>query len=161
MLFVIWFLSTQRCKSTDVNYFTKTTSIFYLQLSYTTDDFFPLGENWFSCLQEALTQSHSALIVLTPNLLRANWKLYQLEQAVCTKIEQHNFRVVFLLCEKLACFGNLPKYLRQFLQRGATVKKYRKNWKDTLIYELKRKKKNKRSVNVEQNGTEPMELEAA
>ena len=130
-------------------------------MSYTTDDFFLPGENWFDCLQEALTQSHSALIVLTPNLLRANWKLYQLEQAVCTKIEQHNFRVVFLLCEKLACFGNLPIDLRKILQRGATVKKYRTNWKDSLFYELKRKKKKRRCVDVEQNGTEPVELEAA
>ena len=107
-----------------------------------------------------MTQSRSALVVLTPDLLKANMKLYQLQQTVYTKIEQHNFRVVFLLCEKLACFGNLPIYLRKILQRGVTVKKYRKNWKDTLIYELKRKKK-KRSMDVEQNGTEPVELEAA
>ena len=113
-------------------------SIFYLQVSYITEEeSFELGVNWFTCLEETMSKSRSALVVLTPALLRENWKRFQIDHSVCTQIEQHNFKVVFLLCEKLTCLGNLPKDLKLFLQHGATVERYKKNWKIRLIYELK------------------------
>ena len=111
------------------------------RLHVVTEDCFALGVDCFTCLQHVISQSRSALVVLTPNLLRANMKLYQLNQAVYTQIEQHNLKVVFLLCQKLTCFGNLPRNLRLFLQLGTTVEKYKTNWKNNLIYELKHKTK--------------------
>ena len=115
------------------------------RLHVVTEDCFALGVDCFTCLQSVITQSRTALVVLTPNLLRANWKLYQLNQAVYTQIEQHNLKVVFLQCEKLTCLGNLPKNLRLFLQLQARVEKYKSNWKGSLIYELKHE--TKRPVN--------------
>ena len=121
------------------------------------EDCFALGSDQFTSLQQVMTQSHSALVILTPNLLKANWNLYQLNQAVCTQIEQHNFKVVFLVCAKPKKLGKLPQNLQLFLRIGSTVEKYRKNWKGKLIYELKHK--TKRSVskrltfgNTEYNG---------
>ena len=108
------------------------------------EDCFALGSDQFTSLQHVMTQSRSALVILTPNLLKANWKLYQLNQAVCTQIEQHNFKVVFLLCTKPKKLGKLPKNLLLFLRIASTVEKYKKNWKGRLIYELKHK--TKRSV---------------
>ena len=121
------------------------------------EDCFALGSDQFTCLQQVMTQSHSALVILTPNLLKANWNLYQLNQAVCTQIEHHNFKVVFLVCAKPKKLGKLPQNLQLFLRIGSTVEKYRKTWKGKLIYELKHK--TKRSVskrltfgNTEYNG---------
>ena len=121
------------------------------------EDCFALGSDQFTCLQRVMTQSHCALVILSPNLLKANWKLYQLNQAVCTQIEQHNFKVVFLVCAKPKKLGKLPQNLQLFLRIGSTVEKYTKNWKGKLIYELKHK--TKRSVskrltfgNTEYNG---------
>ena len=111
------------------------------QLNPVIEDCFALGSDQFTCLQHVMTQSRSVLVILTPNLLKANWKLYQLNQAVCTQIEQHNFKVVFLVCEKIKTLGKLPKNLQLFLRMASAVKKYRKNWKGTLIYELKHKTK--------------------
>ena len=108
------------------------------------EDCFALGSDQFTCLEHVMKQSRSALVILTPNLLKANWNLYQLNQAVCTQIEQHNFKVVFLVCEKPKRLGKLPANLQLFLRIGSSVEKYRKNWKDRLIYELKHK--TKRSV---------------
>ena len=48
---------------------------------------------WFSELQYTITQSRSALIVITAEFLKEKWKLYQLNQAVCTEIAQSNFKV--------------------------------------------------------------------
>ena len=67
-------------------------------LNHVIEDCFPLGSDQFTSLQGVMTQSRSALVILTQNLLKANWNLYQLNQAVCTQIEQHNFKVVFLVC---------------------------------------------------------------
>ena len=111
------------------------------QLNPVIEDCFPLGSDRFTCLECVMKQSRSALVILTPNLFKANWKLYQLNQAVCTQIEQHNFKVVFLVCENPKTLGKLPKNLQLFLRMASTVKKYRKNWKGRLIYELKHKTK--------------------
>ena len=109
------------------------------QLNPIIEDCFALGSDKFTCLQNVMTQSRSALVILTPNLLKANWNLYQLNQAVCTQIEQHNFKVVFLVCAKPKKLGKLPKNLLLFLRIASTVEKYKKNWKGRLIYELKHK----------------------
>ena len=109
------------------------------QLNPVIEDCFPLGSDRFTSLQDVMTQSRSALVILTPNLLKVNWKLYQLNQAVCTQIEQQNFKVVFLVCEKPKAFGKLPKNLQLFLRVSSSVEKYNKNWKGRLIYELKHK----------------------
>ena len=111
-------------------------------LNHATEDSFELGSDRFTSLQDIIRQSRSALVILTPNLLETNWNLYQLNQAVCTQIEQHNFKVVFLICEKPKNLGKLPANLQLFLRVLAAVEKCRKNWKDILIYELKHKTKN-------------------
>ena len=111
------------------------------QLNAVIEDCFALGSDKFTSLQHVMAQSRSALIILSPNLLRANWNLYQLNQAVCTQIEQQNFKVVFLVCAKRKTLGKLPKNLQLFLRISSTVKKYKKNWKGSLIYELKHKTK--------------------
>ena len=121
------------------------------------EDCFALGSDQFTCLQQVMTQSRCALVILSPNLLKANWNLYQLNQAVCTQIEQRNFKVVFLVCTKPKKLGKLPQNLQLFLRIASTVEKYKNNWKGKLIYELKHK--TKRSVskrltfgNTEYNG---------
>ena len=116
------------------------------QLNPVIEDCFPLGSDRFTCLECAMKQSRSVLVILTRNLLKVNWNLYQLNQAICTQIEQHNFKVVFLVCENPKKFGKLPKRLLLFLRMASAVKKYRRNWKGRLIYELKHK--TKRSVST-------------
>ena len=111
-------------------------------LDYVIEDSFELGSDRFTCLQDVMTQSRSALVILTPNLLKVNWKLYQLNQVVSTQIEQHNFKVVFLVCAKPKTLGKLPKILQLFLRVSPAVEKCKKNWKARLIYELKHKTKN-------------------
>ena len=108
-------------------------------LSVATEDSFPPGRNRFECLQAFLTQSCTALIIITQDLLKENLKLYDLNQAVCTHIQHKNFKVVFLLCRKPIDLGKLPKNLRSFLQTGPTVKQFKKNWENALVYELKHK----------------------
>ena len=88
-----------------------------------TEDYFALGKDKFTALQNIMTQSRSALIVITPEFLKEKWKLYQLNQAVCTEIGQSNFKVVFLLCQKLTTLGSIPENLPLFLRVGATVER--------------------------------------
>ena len=106
-------------------------------LSFVTEDCFNLGPDRFTSLQTILMESRTAVIIITRDLLRENWKLYQLNQAICTQIEQKNFKVVFLLCREPKRLGNLPQNLRLFLRVGSTVRRYKKNWRGNLIYELK------------------------
>ena len=132
------------------------------RLHVVTEDCFQLGVDQFTCLEDVITKSRTALVILTPNLLRADMQLYQLNQAVYTQIVQHNFKVIFLLCEKLSSLGNLPQNLRLFLQLGTSVEKYKTNWEGRLIYELKHKTKrsfNKRltfgNYNLPRNRVDP------
>ena len=123
-----------------------------------TQDCFTPGKNIFSCLETMLRESRSVLVVITPDFLKENWDLYQLDQAICNQIEQKNFKVVFLLCQKQKFLGELPKNLKLFLRVGSTVKQYKKNWKSRLIYELKHKtktsvRKRLSCGNYVQNGT--------
>ena len=111
------------------------------EITHVNEDCWVPGWDKFTCLQNIITQSRSALVIITKNFLQENWKLYQLNQAICTEIEQLNFKVVFLLCQKPATLGELPENLRLFLRVGSTVKEYRKNWKSRLIYELKHRTK--------------------
>ena len=123
-----------------------------------TEDCFTPGKDIFTCLETMLKESRSVLVVITPDFWKENWDLYQLNQAICTQIEQKNFKVVFLLSHPQKSLGELPKNLRLFLRIGSTVKQYKKNWKSRLIYELKHK--TKRSIskrlsfgNYIENGT--------
>ena len=127
------------------------------RLNPVIEDCFALGCDKFTCLQNIMTHSRSALVILTTNLLKVNWNLYQLNQAVCTQLEQHNFKVVFLVCAKPNELGNIPENLQLFLRTGSSIEKYKNNWKGRLIYELKHN--TKRSVskrltfgNTELNG---------
>ena len=114
-------------------------------LNHVTEDSFELGPDRFTSLQNAIRESRSALVILNSSLLETHWNLYQLNQVVCREIDQHNFKVMFLLCERLTSLENLPENLGLFLRVSPVVKKYRRNWKDNLIYELKHKTKS--SVN--------------
>ena len=115
------------------------------KLNSVFEDCFELGVDQFTSLQDAMTKSRSVLVVLSANLLNAKWQLYQLNQAICTQIEQPNFKVVFLVCAKPRTLGRLPQNLQLFLRMGSSVEKYKKNWKGRLIYELTHK--TKRSIN--------------
>ena len=106
-----------------------------------TEDCFTPGKDIFNCLETMLKESRSVLVVITPDFLKENWDLYQLNQAICNQIEQKNFKVVFLLSQKPKSLGTLPKNLRLFLRIRSTVKQYKKNWKSQFIYELKHKMK--------------------
>ena len=110
-------------------------------ISPITENCFTPGRDRFTCLENAMAQSASALVVITPEFLAENWKLYQLNQVICTNIEERNFKVVFLLCQKLETLEDLPENLRLFLRLGTAVKQYKKQWESMLIYELKHKTK--------------------
>ena len=64
-------------------------------VTYVTEDCWVPGRDKFSCLQNIMTQSRSALVVISRDFLQENWELYQLNQAVCTEIERKNFKVDF------------------------------------------------------------------
>ena len=63
------------------------------QITYVTEDSSVPGRNKFTCLQNSMTQSRAALVVISRDLLKENWELYKLNQAVCTEIDQKNFKV--------------------------------------------------------------------
>ena len=115
------------------------------KITAATEDCFTPGKDIFTCLETILKESRSVLVVITPDFLKENWGLYQLNQAICSQIEQKNFKVVFMLCRKPKVLGQLPKNLKLFLRIGSIVKQYKKNWKSRLIYELKHR--TKRSIN--------------
>ena len=54
------------------------------RLSVISEDHFPPGLNRFTCLQEAINRSRSALVILTPSLLTANWSMFQVRRYLCT-----------------------------------------------------------------------------
>ena len=110
-------------------------------ISYITEDCFIPGRDVFTCLEIYLKQSRSALVIVTPDFLRENWNLYHLNQVVCTEIHQTNFKVVFLLRQSLKALGQLPENLNLFLRVNATIKGYKKDWEERLIYELQHKTK--------------------
>ena len=110
-------------------------------ISYITEDCFLPGRDVFTCLEIYLKQSRSALVIISPDFLRENWNLYHLNQAVCTEIHQTNFKVMFLLRQNLKSLGPLPENLSLFLRINTTIKGYKKDWEDQLIYELKHKTK--------------------
>ena len=62
-------------------------------VTYVTQDCWIPGRDKFTCLQNIMTQSRAALVVISRDFLNENWELYQLNQAVCTEIEQKNFKV--------------------------------------------------------------------
>ena len=97
------------------------------------------GQDRFSSLKTMFEQSSSALIVLTENFLKSRWNLYDLNQAVITGFQQKNFKVVFLLCQKLKTLGKLPENLSLILNLCTTVKTYKRNWQDSLMYEVTHK----------------------
>ena len=57
------------------------------------EDCWTPGRDKFTCLQNIMTQSRAALVVISRDFLKENWELSQLNQAVCTEIEQKNFKV--------------------------------------------------------------------
>ena len=62
-------------------------------ITYVTEDSSVPGRNKFTCLQNSMTQSRAALVVISRDLLKENWELYQLNQAVYTEIHQKHFKV--------------------------------------------------------------------
>ena len=62
-------------------------------VTYVTEDCWIPGRDKFTCLQNIMTQSRAALVVISRDFLNENWELYQLNQAVCTEIERKNFKV--------------------------------------------------------------------
>ena len=91
-----------------------------------------LGQDQFSSLEAMLNQSCSALIVLSQKFLKSRWNLYDLSQVVMTEIHHKNFKVGFLLCQRLENMDIIPQNLRLVL--GTTVKKYKGNWQNLLVY---------------------------
>ena len=65
----------------------------HYDVTYVTEDCCIPGRDRFTCLQNIMTQSRAALVVISRYFLNENWELYQLNQAVCTEIEQKNFKV--------------------------------------------------------------------
>ena len=114
-------------------------------ITHITEDCFLPGRDVFSCLEICLKQSRSALVIISPDFLRENWNLYHLNQAVCTEIYQTNFKLMFLLRQNLKSSGPFPENLSLFLRINTTIKGYKKDWENQLIYELKHR--TKKSVN--------------
>ena len=98
-----------------------------------------LGQDQFSSLEAMLNQSCSALIVLSQNFIKSRWNLYDLNLAVITQFEHKKFKVVFLLCQRLKTLGKLPENLRLFIKLGTTMKKYKGNWQNSVVYEVTHK----------------------
>ena len=80
-----------------------------------------LGQNQFSGLEAMLNQSCSALIVLSQNFIKSHWNPYDLNLAVITQFKHKNFKVVFLLCQRLKTLRKIPENLKLFIKLGTTV----------------------------------------
>ena len=65
----------------------------HYEVASITEDCWIPGRDKFTCLQNIMTQSRAALVVISRDFLNENWELYQLNQAVCTEIERKNFKV--------------------------------------------------------------------
>ena len=95
-----------------------------------------LGKDVFSALEVMLKHSKTILVVITQKFLKAPQNLYYLKLAIHTQSKQENFKIVFLLCQKVKTLGKLPEYLSLFLKLGTTIKKYKGNWQNSLVYEV-------------------------
>ena len=98
-----------------------------------------LGIDVFSALETMLKQSRTALVVITERFLKTHQNLYHLNQAVVAQLQQKNFKVAFLLCQKVYTLGKLPTNLSLILKLGTTIKKYKGNWQNSLVYEVTHK----------------------
>ena len=98
-----------------------------------------LGKDIFSGLETMLKLSRTVCIVITNNFIKSNLNLYDLNQAVLSELEQKNFKVVFLMCQKPKEFRKMPDNMKVFLRLGTTVNKFERNWQDSLVYEATHK----------------------
>ena len=109
------------------------------KLKVANTEYSTLGQNHFSSLEAMLNKSCSALMVVSKKFLKSKRNLYDVNQAVITELQHENFKVVFLLCERLNNWGKIPKNLRLVLNSATTVNKYEKDWQNDVVYEVTRK----------------------
>ena len=68
-----------------------------------------LEKDVFSALEIMLKHSRTAVVVVTENFLKRQQNLYDLKLVVLTQFEQQNFKIVFLLCQKVDTLENSQK----------------------------------------------------